>query len=103
MSPITSLSKSGRRIGAFIKIPLGVWNANALLLKQSPDLVRTWLLMLWTPFWASWIQNRSSSSIAVSPKAMIRAFGAGTAKTARYTRPTPMTKDKVRIVKETQT
>jgi hypothetical protein len=33
MSPITSLGKSGRRIGAYIKIPLGVWNANALLLK----------------------------------------------------------------------
>jgi hypothetical protein len=40
MSPITSLSKSGRRIGANIKIPLGVRNANALVLKQSPDLVR---------------------------------------------------------------
>src|ERR1700741_2120882 len=37
--PITNLSKSGRRIGAYIKIPLGIRNANALLLKQPPDLV----------------------------------------------------------------
>src|SRR5271166_2316422 len=40
MSPITSLSKSGRRIGADIKIPLGIRNLNALLLKQPPDLVK---------------------------------------------------------------
>src|SRR6201997_2588351 len=37
--PITNLSQSGRRIGAYIKIPLGIRNANALLLKQPPDLV----------------------------------------------------------------
>ena len=40
MSPITSLNKISRRIGAHIKVPLGVGNANALLLKQSPDLVQ---------------------------------------------------------------
>ena len=40
MSPITGLGKRGRRIGAYIKIPLGVGNANALLLKQPPDLVK---------------------------------------------------------------
>src|SRR5580704_14660378 len=40
MSPIASFRKSGRHIGAYIKIPLRVWNANALLLKQSPDLVK---------------------------------------------------------------
>src|SRR5205085_138248 len=34
------LGKRGRRIGAYIKIPLGVGNANALLLKQPPDLVK---------------------------------------------------------------
>ena len=39
MSPITSLGKSGRHIGAYIKIAFGIRNANALLLKQSPDLV----------------------------------------------------------------
>src|SRR6516162_2005171 len=38
MSPIASLGKSGRRIGAYIKIPFGVRNANSLLLEQSPDL-----------------------------------------------------------------
>ena len=40
MLPITNLSKGGRRIGAYIEIPLGIRNANALLLKQSPDLVK---------------------------------------------------------------
>jgi hypothetical protein len=40
LSPFARLGKSGRRIGAYIKIPLGVWNANALLLKQTPDLVK---------------------------------------------------------------
>ena len=40
VSPITHLGKSGRRIGAYIKIALGVRDANALLLEQSPDLVK---------------------------------------------------------------
>src|SRR5580693_9819484 len=40
MSPITRLGKSGRRIGAYVEIALGVRDANALLLKQSPDLVK---------------------------------------------------------------
>src|SRR5260370_7829419 len=40
MSPIASFRKSGRRVGAYIKIAFGIRNANALLLKQSPDLVK---------------------------------------------------------------
>ena len=44
MSPITSLSKSGRRIGAYIKIPLGVWNANALLLIAAEQEAKLWEL-----------------------------------------------------------
>src|ERR1700730_15370657 len=40
MSPITRLGKSGLRIGAYVEIALGVRDANALLLKQSPDLVK---------------------------------------------------------------
>ena len=40
VSPITSLSKRGRRVGAYIKFARGIWDANALLLKQSPDLVK---------------------------------------------------------------
>ena len=40
MSPIHSLGESGRLIGAYIKIALGIRNANAFLLKQSPNLVK---------------------------------------------------------------
>jgi hypothetical protein len=40
MSPIAGLGKSGWRIRAHIKIALGVRDADAFLLKQSPDLVK---------------------------------------------------------------
>jgi hypothetical protein len=64
-----------------VQIPLGVGDLNALLSKQTPDLIEDLALVLCTPFCASTIQKRSSSSIAVSPKAMISALGAGTART----------------------
>ena len=61
----------------YIKIPLGMRYAILTAETTRPQ----WLFHVGTPFWASAIQNRSSSSIALSANAMIKAFGAGTAST----------------------
>lgn len=72
---------SNPQIGAHVQIPFRIRDLNALLTKQPPDLVEDFALDVVHAVVRVLYPDLSSSSIAVSPNAMISALGAGMART----------------------